>query len=181
MLYPNAPIREALFDIKIDRLNIKAVEDLLAIRDDLKDDFPIEKMRHNVLGTFQITPDKPLEGKAQSNLVGYIFISKDGTRQVQIRVDGITLNVLKPYENWETHFTYLIKVWKSFSKLFQPNKIIRIETRFINRIEIPFPFNDFNDYIVNMPPIPGCLPQSYYTYRNHRTCFEWETSIYFRY
>ena len=67
MLYPNAPIREALFDIKIDRLNIKAVEDLLAIRDDLKDDFPIEKMRHNVLGTFQITPDNILLDNCVSN------------------------------------------------------------------------------------------------------------------
>ena len=91
MLYPNAPIREALFDIKIDRLNIKAVEDLLAIRDDLKDDFPIEKMRHNVLGVW-LCPGAVSEIFFRGSIFFYsftfdfvLFINSNGTRMIKLQ------------------------------------------------------------------------------------------------
>jgi uncharacterized protein (TIGR04255 family) len=52
MNYPNAPIREAVFDIRVDRLNIKQTEDLAAFKDLVKDNFPIEKKKHMYLGLF---------------------------------------------------------------------------------------------------------------------------------
>ena len=164
MIYPNAPIREAVFDIRVDRLNIKQIEDLAVFKDLVKDNFPIEKKRHNVTGLIQFSADKPVESAAHSDLTGYVFISEDQTRQLQVRVDGITLNILKPYENWETHFEQFLKMWEIYKKLFSPNNVIRIASRFINKIEIPLPFNDFQEYILNMPPIPNCLPQTFATF-----------------
>ncbi|MFM9909956.1 MAG: TIGR04255 family protein [Chitinophagaceae bacterium] len=161
MIYQNAPIREAVFDIRIDKLNITGVEELLLIRELIFKDFPVEKKRHNITGMFQFSPDKPLESKSHSDLTGYIFLSEDNTRQLQVRIDGFTLNVLKPYENWEMHFETFINYWSEYNRLFKPEKVIRIATRFINRIEIPIPFNDFQDFVINMPPIPVCLPQTF--------------------
>lgn len=161
MIYQNAPIREAVFDIKVDKLNILSVEELLQIKELISNDFPIEKKRHDITGMFQFSPDKPIESKSHSDLTGYIFLSNDETRQLQVRIDGFTLNILKPYENWETHFETFINYWSEYNNFFRPEKIIRIATRFINRIEIPFPFNDFQDFVINMPPIPACLPQTF--------------------
>ena len=48
--------------------------------------------------------------------------------------------------------------------MFAPNIVTRIATRFINKINIPLPFEDLQDYILNMPPIPKCLPQNYSTF-----------------
>ncbi len=161
MNYPNAPIREAVFDIRVDKLNIGDVSDLLKIKDNLIEEFPIEKKSHQITGMFQVSEDKPIESKTHSDLTGFVFISKDGTRQIQIRVDGFTLNILKPYGNWESHFECFIKYWEIYNAMFNPKNITRIATRFINRIEIPLPLSKFQDYILNMPPIPSCLPQEY--------------------
>ncbi len=159
MNYPNAPIREALFDIRVNSINIKKTEDLLELKEIIKIDFPELKLIHQFTSKIQISVDKPPEGESQSDLSGYVFISEDKTRQLQVKIDGITLNILKPYENWEKHFTYFIEIWNKYNELFSPNSITRIATRFINRIEIPMPLNNFQEYIVNTPPIPKCLPQ----------------------
>lgn len=161
MNYPKSPIREAVFDVRIDRLNINDVYELLSVKEIISKDFPVQKKRHNITGMFQFTPDKPIESKTHSDLTGFIFLSEDHTRQLQIRIDGFTLNILKPYENWETHFDVFIKYWAVYNEKFKPNNITRIATRYINRIEIPLPFNDFQEYVLNMPPIPSCLPQTF--------------------
>jgi uncharacterized protein (TIGR04255 family) len=48
--------------------------------------------------------------------------------------------------------------------MFSPNNVVRIALRFINKIEIPLPIVDFQHYILNMPPIPSCLPQIFTTF-----------------
>lgn len=161
MNYPKAPIREAVFDIRIDRLNINDVNELLSFKDIVSKDFPVEKKRHDITGMFQFSIDKPIESKTHSDLTGFIFLSEDHARQIQVRIDGFTLNVLKPYENWETHFEVFLKYWNVYNEKFKPNNITRIATRYINRIEIPLPFNNFQEYVLNMPPIPKCLPQTF--------------------
>lgn len=161
MIYSNAPIKEAIFDIRVDRLNISDVNDLLNMKELILKDFPIEKKRHNITGMFQFSVDNPLESKTHSDLTGFIFISEDNTRQLQVRIDGFTLNILKPYQNWDNHFDVFMKYWNEYSNQFNPNKILRIATRFINRIDLPLPLASFQEYIQNTPPIPACLPQTF--------------------
>src|ERR1017187_480980 len=132
MQYPNAPIREAVFDIKIDSINTINYEDLLRIKEFIIGEFPIEDTKRNFIIEFPIS-GQPMQGSPQNNIVGYVYKSKDESRQIQIRFDGFTLNILKPYENWETHFECFIKYWEHYNNLFKPNKITRIATRYINR------------------------------------------------
>ena len=66
MTYSNAPIREAIFDIRVDKLNIKQVEDLLVIKDFIEKDYPIEKQKHHITGMFQFSPDKPIESSCSA-------------------------------------------------------------------------------------------------------------------
>ncbi|MBK7431864.1 MAG: hypothetical protein IPI62_13295 [Bacteroidetes bacterium] len=54
MAYLNAPIREAVFDIKIDQLNIHKTEDLLQFQELVKEAFPLLKKRYNIRGEFHL-------------------------------------------------------------------------------------------------------------------------------
>lgn len=164
MKYPKAPITEAVFDIRIDKLNLQGVETLEQIKEFVSEEFPLEKKQHEVTNMFQFSLNQQPESKLQSNHFGYTFLSKDSSRQIQVRMDGFTLNILKPYEDWETHFNTFMKYWNEYNRLFRPNNVLRIATRYINRIEIPLPFESFQEYITNMPPIPDCLPQSFISF-----------------
>lgn len=159
MKYRNAPIQEAVFDIRIDRIGVPTVEHLKKYKDHLPQEYHNEKKRVNFHGVFQVAENKELAAKTKGDLAGYIYSNPQNNRQIQARLDGFTFNILRPYDNWEIHFDEFIKFWTLYKDLFQPNAIQRIATRFINRIEIPIPFKDFDDYIVNMPPIPKGLPQ----------------------
>lgn len=164
MNYPNPPIREAVFDIRVEPINIDDEKGVKEFRKNVKNNFPDEKILHKYIGMFEFSPDGPKDSQSTRTLAGKIFLTKDETRQIQIRSDGLTLNVLKPYEKWEVHFEQFFKLWQLYQKLFKPKKIERIATRFINKIEIPFPVKDFDEYITIAPKIPTGLPQAYLSF-----------------
>ena len=157
MKYANAPIKEALFDIRVSDLDITDVHDLKRMTEFLKPDFPLSSHRRSV--TVDVTDSSKVTSKAKAELLGFIFASKDSTNQVQIRVDGCTLNIVNSYDQWDRHFETFMRVWNEYQSLFKPKSVVRIATRFINRIELPLPISSFQDYITNIPPIPKCLPQ----------------------
>ncbi len=158
MTYENPPIQEAVFDIQVDRLSIESVDQLRSFRTKLHNDFHSDEGKP----LFNVTVQIGAEGKqsqTEPKTTGYLFKTKG--KQVQVRENSLTLNVLRPYSNWENHFSEFEGYWELFKELFQPVTVQRIATRFINRIEIPIPFKNFEDYISNMPPIPKILPQNF--------------------
>ncbi len=163
MKYKNAPIREAVFDIKVSNPNTKGASDLLAIKENVLSFLPVLVEKKNMFNqiNFSIDPNVPPTSTSQSNHVGYIFKSTDDLRQLQVNVDGITFNILKPYEEWETHFDFFFKIWKLYNSNFQPQSIIKFSTRFINRLEIPKSVVDLEEYLNYLPKIPSNLPQGF--------------------
>lgn len=163
MAYPNAPIVEAVFDVKVSNtivVNPSIFEQFA--KTDLKD-FPISSKRQNVnvrifdkKGTGQI-------GKT-TNLLGYIFSNIQGNRKVQFRLDGYSFNMLRPYSNWEdfsnSSFVYLQK----YLSLAKPLSITRIGLRYINRIDLPSENQAFEKYIKYLPPVPADLPKKFEKY-----------------
>ena len=45
MNYPNSSIREAIFDIKVDKINTSQIEDLRTFKEYIKNEFPIENAK----------------------------------------------------------------------------------------------------------------------------------------
>lgn len=160
MIYKNAPIQEAVFDVRVDKINVDNGESLSFFGDILKESYPDEKKKNNFSGTIHFNSPSGPETRTQNKTIGYIYSTLDSTRQIQIRLDGFTFNVLRPYENWEIHFDEFIKNWELYNSKLKPSNILRIAARYINRIEIPTPVTDFQEYITNIPPIPKCLPQT---------------------
>jgi len=159
MKYSNAPIKEAIFEIRFDSINITKIEDLSKFKSVVLDEFPIEGKLFNHINLINFEPNVKPKSKLSNELIGFIYQNIGATRQFQVKNNSFTYNVLSPYNTWEEHFATFYKYWELFNEMFKPNSLNRIATRFINKIELPFPFDKFIDYITNIPPIPNCLPQ----------------------
>ena len=72
----------------------------------------------------------------------------------------LTSNKLKPYESWDAFSTEARKLWDIYFQITNPVRITRIALRYINRIEIPLPMNDFKEYVLTTPEIAPKLPQA---------------------
>lgn len=160
MIYNNSPIREAIFDIRIDKLGVTDIDKLEKIHRFIKKSYPIKQKQIKYAGKIEIVKEQ-INTPFNSSIHGFIFKSKDEKRQVQIRLDGFTFNFVGQYSEWKEFSSEALNLLQIYFKELKPNKVTRIALRFINRIEIPLPVGKFQNYIINIPPIPKSLPQSF--------------------
>jgi uncharacterized protein (TIGR04255 family) len=156
-LLPNAPITEALIDIRIKAKEDFDVAHFLTLHDAISGQYP--ERRHATDGKeFEfkrktpISPVRKIDGTFSPLLMAAIF---------QARIDGFTFNKLKPYDKWEPFRDEALRLWELYKDLISP-EIIRVALRFINKIDIPL-FSqtalDFDDYLTAGPIVPKELPQ----------------------
>lgn len=160
MKYEYAPIKEAIFDIRIDNIGSSTIDDLEKLHSLVSKEYPTKKKQINFTGKIEFKEGKPLTNETGSEIRGFFFINTKGNRQVQFRLDGFTFNMLNPYSEWSDFSTEALRLWKIYQKNLAPKNVIRIALRYINRIELQLPITSFQDYFINIPPIPKCLPQS---------------------
>jgi uncharacterized protein (TIGR04255 family) len=159
-IFPNAPITEALLDIRVQLPSEVDLKKLETFHDAVKEKFPQKQERISMQAGFQFSPEGPTALPASSKPDGYLFRSTIENKVVQARVDGFTFNKLKPYENWELFSNEARNLWKIYVDVANPIKIKRIALRYINRIEIPLPMNEFKEYILTVPEIAPNIPQA---------------------
>lgn len=68
---------------------------------------------------------------------GIILHSADEKWVAQFRLDGFTFSRLHPYTNWDELRAKAAELWVRYQAAAQPAKIVRVATRFINRIPLP--------------------------------------------
>lgn len=159
-VYSKAPIKEAIIDVSIKEMDIKLEEYENLILEKLPEGFLGIKKILNFGGQIKLKPQKSPEIiTSEEALVGFIF-SKENIK-IQFRRNGFTVNFLSPYTSWKDFFGISKIFWKIYQELFKSFTIENISLRYINEIKIPLPIKDFEDFIVNIPPIPKCLPQNY--------------------
>jgi uncharacterized protein (TIGR04255 family) len=159
MTYPNAPISEAVLDIKVSNLDNEVLDSFQELHSNLKGKYPNSRIINAITGSFTITGEQPNE--ISSVFQGVVFSNADSSRQVQFRIDGFTYNFLKPYTNWNDLKEEAKSLWEVYQSKFPNLKVERMALRYINRIVIPRPFKKLSDYILITPPIPKALPQLY--------------------
>jgi uncharacterized protein (TIGR04255 family) len=159
-IFPNAPITEALLDIRAQLPAQANLAQLATYHDSVKDLYPTKRERHSWQGGFKLNPPGDIEVlQSQGGPDGYLFTSTDGKQIVQARLDGFTFNRLKPYDRWETFRDEARRLWQLYVRVADPKQVTRAALRYINRIEIPLPMKDFKDYILTLPEIAPGLPQ----------------------
>lgn len=163
-LYPllkNAPITEALIDLRIKLKENFDINDFNSLDSKISKEYPTHKKRHKWEGRFEFKKGEEPTSVGAEKVDGLIFTSQDGKQIFQARIDGFTFNRLKPYDKWETLRDEAFRLWQFYREITSP-EIIRIALRFINQFEIPLlpePMKDFNEYLTAPPTVPAALPQ----------------------
>lgn len=160
IVFPNAPITEALLDIRVELPEDVDIKKIESFHELIKDRFPDKKIRGTFAIGVQLMPDgTPQSLPTSGGPQGFLFRSPNENKIVQARIDGFTFNKLRPYENWTVFRSEAKSFWDMYIDLFVPRKVTRIALRYINRIEVPLPLKDFKEYILTNPEIAPKLSQ----------------------
>jgi len=155
----NAPITEALLDIRVKAPSHLDLSRLASFQDAVKDQYPIKQNRVAWHGSLKLQPGVSPKIETSEGPQGYIFFSGDRNQAVQARMDGFSFSRLKPYKTWDSLRTEARELWRRYIEVVAPEAITRIALRYINRLEIPLPVRDFKEYVLTVPDIAPDLPQ----------------------
>jgi len=154
-----APIVEALIDFRVrphKNFDLSQLESSLA---SIKARYPTTKPVRHFVSHFQVKDHEPPQQSTSETKRGLRFESADGLHVFQAHPDGFTVSRLRPYETWESLFAEAQVLWSEYVKAARPEAIVRVATRFINRIQIPMPVADYQDYLSAPPNVPKGLPE----------------------
>ncbi len=157
---PNAPIAEALIDIRVELPDSVNLDTLARFHDGLEDRYPNRRERYQWATKLEVKGGETPSIEAPSGGVdGYFFDSADAKQIAQARLDGFTFSRLKPYQTWNQLKTEAADLWEHYRTAAQPRAITRIAVRYINRIELPKPISNLRCWILTAPEVPATLPQ----------------------
>lgn len=154
----NAPITEALIDIRVKLPSEFEAEKLDAIYDSIKDKYPIKQEQK--ISEVKLEPKAEELVKSSGAIInGYRYISSDKKQILQTRLDGFTFSRLYPYIKWSDLRDEAFRLWELYKNIASPESITRVAVRYINNLNIPLPIRDFGDYLSAPPIVPDELPQ----------------------
>lgn len=155
---PRAPITEALLDIQVAPRTGVTTSILEGFHQRVREHYPTRKSRFHVSAAINVGQPSV---KVQQNdtHVGFLFSSTDGRQVVQARLDGFSFSRLAPYEDWERLKGEAQRLWKIYREIVHPSRVSRIALRYINRINLPRPFQ-FEDYLKALPILGDGFPQN---------------------
>jgi uncharacterized protein (TIGR04255 family) len=154
-----APIVEAIIDFRVKLPSGYKVTNLLSLQKKLSKSYPQVEERRAFEGGLRLKDKEVEQILKDRGLQGYFFKSHDEKCVVQFRKDGFTFSRLSPYTNWEKVSAEAKTLWELYAKTAKPELITRLATRYINRMDLPLPMDDFNQYLTAPPTIPESLPQ----------------------
>lgn len=158
--YPNAPITEALIDLRITHAEDFSVDDLGKMGEAIADRYPTQEPMYLHAG--QITfpqPGDPVQVEATEQHGGFRFISENKQQILQARMDGFTFSTLAPYDSWEPFRDEARRLWGLYKPAAKVESITRVAVRYINRIDIPdAPIVKLEDYLRTYPEVSADMP-----------------------
>mgnify|MGYP003701341493 CR=1 FL=1 len=142
-----------MLDIRVQPREGLSVDDLLAAMKELSRYYP------------QITRYEPVEDErnaavseartldSASRISGLLFSAKDNRRYIQAALDGLTLNVLAPYNGWEALRAEAEVIYQYYTMGCEPKIVTAISLRYINNVVGNEPLFQFDRYLTVHPVI----------------------------
>lgn len=156
----NPPIVEGLIDIRVERSTGATIAALKAACDELAAEFPSRQERRLFVTQLNFTPQAGASSRTTDDGPdGIILRSADEKWVVQFRLDGFTVSRLQPYGTWDELKGKAAELWAKYSEAAKPTKVVRIATRFINRVQLPIGESFEKTFLTNFVIGPS-LPQS---------------------
>jgi len=154
MRYNNAPIQEAILDLRIaPRPDASAIEIAKAF-EDIHEEFPKrQELPANTDFSLLIRPNLPphIEGPA---LGGFRYTSADGKRVIHAGRDIFSFSLLPPYDHWESFVKQAWSLWERYRDTWKPLMISRAALRYINRFDFTEEDINLDDFFRTYPKIP---------------------------
>jgi uncharacterized protein (TIGR04255 family) len=154
--YSNAPITEALIDIRVEPSAAADLELLESIHHRVAKEYPRKKKRLFVEGLF--SAGEEIGASAKQTIMGFAFSSQDDKQIFQARRDGFTFSRLRPYGSWPELRDEARRLWDIYRESIAPQGITRVAVRYINQIDIPS-LTDYKEYFGTIPEVAPVLPQ----------------------
>ena len=164
MHYPSAPILEAIIDLRVSRSELIGTDEIQAVADSLSESYTHSGKLVGWESTIHVdsrSTDHKSELKTHEAGLRLSSKSTDPAYVATIRHDGLGCIHIGKYTRWENLFDQAQYVWKAYQEIVQPERITRIATRFINRIDIPVEEATvdaeirYEDYVTVYPTIPN--------------------------
>ncbi|QOJ00183.1 MAG: TIGR04255 family protein [Phycisphaeraceae bacterium] len=155
-----APIVEGLIDIRVERLAEQTTTALKSACDELAGEFPLRIELRHWAGQINLSPQaSPSISTAVDEPGGYLLRSTDEKWVAQFRLDGFTVSRLQPYGTWDDLKGMASKLWTKYSVAANPTRVVRVASRFINRVKLPTDESFEKTFLTNFVLGPT-LPQS---------------------
>lgn len=122
-------------------------------------DFPLREEHPGLQFQFAVGGLAPPQVAPMINRV--VFRRKDGTAVVQIAPNFLAINQLPPYPDWDVFQSLILDKLNIYMGVAQPETLLGVELRYINRIELPFPEDgtsvNIADYVTAYPNVSDTL------------------------
>lgn len=159
--YPHltkAPIVEGLIDFRLRPQTSVTTDQLAALDALIQEKYPTRKNIRAVKAALNLGSEEH-NNQISDELIGYRYESADPHYVLQVKSDGFTLSRLAPYSKWADLISEAHYLWDCYTKIIGSSTILRIAVRYINKIELPGPNVDFDEYLTAGPRVPEPLPQ----------------------
>jgi uncharacterized protein (TIGR04255 family) len=155
--YSKSPIVEAVIEFRVELPAASGLGTLQRCFRPIKRLYPIK--REVSVGSAVVSFGKNQSVSASNKPIGYVFVTSDKKQVFQARRDCFAFSRLAPYDTWDTFRDEARRLWSIFRRTAKPTQVSRVGLRYINRLDLPLPLNDFRDYIRTVPEVAPGLPQ----------------------
>lgn len=156
MHYKNAPITEALIDIRVELPAEFGFEELQGIKSLVAELYPREETINMTAATISFGPEG--QTSAQHKKMGLKLWGAGDKQVFQARLDGFTFSRLEPYETWERLRDEARRLWDVYREFVKPIRTTRVAVRYINQLDFPGVRVEPEDYFKTFPSLTPDLP-----------------------
>jgi uncharacterized protein (TIGR04255 family) len=157
MTYPHAPITEAVMEIRVRARDALDVDALRALSQASEEEFPHTNEQYSVETVIATGP--PTVQTITPQKLGFQFRNAAGDKVIRVQTDAWSFSKLAPYQSWEAFRDQGRELWAKYRELMHPEQITRVAVRYVNRLDLPLPFDDFKQFLRTVPEISPDLPQ----------------------
>jgi uncharacterized protein (TIGR04255 family) len=164
-LYRNAPIAEAVIDLKVEWPAGDSLESLDSLASDLSLQFPTSGPLQTLELELQAAADAEPQVRTDRQLIGRRLDNAARTRVLQVQRAGFTYSHLPPYTDWTTFRGEALPLWTHYVAVARVTHATRIAVRVINRLALAGEVGDVSKYCtlgLSVPAIGFPKPGKYF-------------------
>lgn len=166
---PKSPLVEAVLHIQSRPTQPIVPAELRARLDGELSGYAFSNELFECTNEFTFGKDGAQKSKAKTDWKGLRYTSADGKQVILFNKDGFVFSRLKPYLSWDCFVKEGLAAWNVFKRVAQPDLVIRIGLRMINRVTIPIGTFQIEDYLATAPQAPKGFDIPYQGFMHHES------------